>query len=60
MLKSKEDQERIFNEQLERCGVEYFDYYLVHNIGVSAYEQACEFDTFYFVQEKKKQRNNFV
>jgi len=25
-----EDVERIFNEQLERCGVEYFDIYLLH------------------------------
>jgi predicted aldo/keto reductase-like oxidoreductase len=25
MLKTKEDQESIFNEQIERCGVEYFD-----------------------------------
>ena len=30
-LKTKEDQERIFNEQLEKCGEEYFDYYLLHN-----------------------------
>ena len=26
------DQERIFNEQLEKCGVAYFDYYLLHNL----------------------------
>ena len=25
MLKTKEDRERIFNEQLEKCGVDYFD-----------------------------------
>ena len=25
-LKKEEDLERIFNEQLEKCGVEYFDY----------------------------------
>ena len=31
-LKKEEDMERIFNEQLEKCGVEYFDYYLLHNI----------------------------
>ncbi len=24
--------EEIFNEQLEKCGVEYFDYYLLHNL----------------------------
>lgn len=29
----KEDQvEGIFQEQLEKCGVEYFDYYLLHNL----------------------------
>lgn len=55
MLKEKADQERIFNEQLEKCGVDFFDYYLVHNIGVSSYKQACEFDTFGFVLNKKKE-----
>ncbi len=53
MLKSVEDQERIFNEQLENCGVEFFDYFLLHNIGVSAYEQARKFDTFGFALKKK-------
>ena len=28
MLEKKEDMERIFNEQLEKCGVDYFDYYI--------------------------------
>lgn len=55
MLESVEDQERIFNEQLENCGVEFFDYYLLHNIGVSAYEQACKFDTFGFALKKKEE-----
>jgi len=53
-LKTKEDQERIFNEQLENCGVEYFDYYLLHNLGVTNYETAQRLDSFAFVQEKKK------
>ena len=57
MLKSVDDQERIFNEQLENCGVEFFDYYLLHNIGVSAYEQACKFDTFGFALKKKEEGN---
>lgn len=55
VLKSSEEQETIFNGQLERCGVEFFDYYLIHNIGVSAYAQARKFGTFEFVAEKKKQ-----
>ena len=50
-----EDQERIFNEQLENCGVLFFDYFLLHNIGVSAYQQACKYDTFGFVLKKKEE-----
>lgn len=52
-LEKKEDQERIFNEQLEKCGVEYFDYYLLHNLGVSHYEIAKNMDSFAFIQQKK-------
>jgi uncharacterized protein len=53
VLKKHEDQQEIFNGQLVRCGVEYFDYYLIHNIGVSAYRQAEQFGTFDFAQKKK-------
>lgn len=53
-LKTKEDQERIFNEQLQKCGVEYFDYYLLHNLGVSHYEIAKKMDSFAFIQKKKE------
>ena len=31
-LKTPEDRDRIFNEQLERCGLDYFDFYLLHSI----------------------------
>lgn len=54
-LKTQEDQERIFNEQLEKCGVDYFDYYLLHNLGVTNYKIAHEFDSFAFVQKKKNE-----
>ncbi len=54
-LKTREDQERIFNEQLEKCGVDYFDYYLLHNLGATHYEIAQKFDSFAFIQEKKKE-----
>lgn len=53
LLKAEEDLERIFNEQLEKCGVEYFDYYLLHNLGVTNYETAKKFDAFSFVLKKK-------
>ncbi|KUO74287.1 MAG: Fe-S oxidoreductase [Desulfosporosinus sp. BRH_c37] len=54
-FQSAEDMERIFNEQLEKCGVDYFDYYLLHNIGVNAYKKACEFDCFGFGLRKKQE-----
>lgn len=53
MLKSETDQERIFNEQLEKCGVEYFDYYLLHNLNVQTYKTVQEYDSFSFVKGKK-------
>ena len=31
-IHSFEDRDKIFNEQLERCGVDYFDFYLLHSI----------------------------
>ena len=55
LLKAEGDQERIFNEQLEKCGVDYFDYYLLHNLGVSHYEIAKKFHSFGFVQKKKEE-----
>jgi len=55
MLKSKEDNERFFNEQLEKCGVEYFDYYLLHNLGVSHYKMAQKYDSFEFVKKMKEE-----
>jgi len=54
-LKTKEDQERIFNEQLEKCGVDYFDYYLIHNLNITHYEIAQRLDSFAFIQEKKNE-----
>ncbi len=54
-LKAEEDNERIFNEQQEKCGVEYFDYYLMHNMGANTYEVAKRCNCFDFVQRMKEQ-----
>jgi len=54
-LKSAADNERLFEEQLRRCGVSFFDYYLVHNLTKTVYEQAKDFGTFDFVDEMKRQ-----
>lgn len=53
-LKTEADQERIFSEQLKKCGVEYFDYYLLHNLGVTNYEIVQKLDSFSFIQAKKE------
>lgn len=52
-LREAGDQERIFDEQLEKCGVEYFDYYLLHNLNVFNYPTAERFGSFAFVARKK-------
>lgn len=52
-LKEKEDMERIFNEQRERCGVDYFDYYLLHCLNTGHYEVAERLGAFDFAVQKK-------
>ena len=52
-LKAEGDQERIFAEQLEKCGVEYFDYYLLHNLNVSNYRKVEQFGSFAFAARLK-------
>jgi predicted aldo/keto reductase-like oxidoreductase len=55
MLKTKEDQERIFNEQLEKCGVEYFDYYLLHCLNKNNFATVERLGSFAFGMQKKKE-----
>ena len=31
-MKEAADRDRIFREQLDRCGVDYFDFYLLHSV----------------------------
>lgn len=54
-LKTKEDRDKIFEQQREKTGVEYFDYYLLHDIGHDHYEIYKELDCFEWIVEKKRQ-----
>ncbi|MBK5211169.1 MAG: aldo/keto reductase [Coriobacteriia bacterium] len=54
-FESKEEMERIFNEQLVKLGVDYIDYYLLHAIVVDTYKKAEEFDSFGFCFQKKRE-----
>ncbi len=52
-LKEEADMERIFNEQLEKTGAGFFDYYLLHNLNTSHYEIAEKLGAFQFAADKK-------
>ena len=54
-LKTKEDRNRIFEEQRQKTGVDYFDYYLIHAIDQELYSLYNEMDCFNWLIEKKKQ-----
>ena len=46
--------EATFQGQLDNCGVDYFDYYLLHNLNEVRYEDICKpLGLFEFIQEKK-------
>lgn len=51
-ITKEEELEPIFQEQLERCGVDYFDYYLLHNICKFSEKGFVDVDSFSFVKEK--------
>ena len=53
-IKREEDIERIFNEQLERAGVDYFDFYLLHSIeDGSNYDTYVKYDCFDWCMKRK-------
>jgi predicted aldo/keto reductase-like oxidoreductase len=54
LLKSKDDVERIFNEQLKKCKVDYFDFYLLHNISRDHLKIAEACKTYEQLVEKKE------
>ena len=54
-LHSLDDRDAIFNTQREKTGVEYFDYYLLHDVGVEHYEIYKKYDCFAWIAEKKRQ-----
>ncbi len=55
-IKGEEDRDRIFQEQLERAGVDYFDFYLLHSLeDGSNYDTYERYDCFSWGMEKKAQ-----
>lgn len=54
-LRGPEDRDRIFQQQLEKTGVDYFDYYLLHDVGQDHYALYEKLDCFQWLAEKKRQ-----
>ena len=49
-----EEADEIFNQQLEKTGVEFFDYYLLHDIGLDHYKKYTDLGCFQWLVDKKK------
>lgn len=54
-LRNQAEQEEIFNKQLEKTGLDYFDYYLVHNVNANTIGNVRKYDSFKFIADKKKE-----
>ncbi|MGI6500906.1 MAG: aldo/keto reductase [Anaerostipes sp.] len=54
-IKTKEDRDRIFNEQRKKTGVDFFDYYLLHDINSHSIDIYNKLDCFQWIKEKKNQ-----
>lgn len=57
------DPAAVFEEQLEKCGVDYFDFYLLHNVHENSIHTYCDprwgiID--YFLEQKKKGRIHYL
>ena len=52
-IKEPADLERVFNEQLEKCGVDYFDYYWLHALNHERVEVMERMDGWGFIARKR-------
>ena len=53
MLHSDKNQRETFERQLQKVGVDYFDYYLVHSLNENTYKNAVKLKSFEYLQELK-------
>ena len=51
---SLEDRDKVFNEQLEKTGAGYFDYYMLHGIETGSLPKYERFDCFNWLKAKKE------
>ena len=51
---NEDEMENVFKTQLEKTGVDYFDYYLIHDVGEDHYKKYQKFGCFEWLADKKK------
>lgn len=54
-VESEEDAEKLFNEQLERCQTEYFDFYFLHAMSAERKKIMDKFNLYDFLAKKKSE-----
>jgi len=54
LCKSYEDCQKFFDEELDRCGVEWFDVLMLHWLNDAHYAIAQKYDEFRFLREQKE------
>lgn len=52
-VEDAKDIEKIFNEQLERCQTDYFDFYLCHAVNRDNFKKYVEYDAYGFLSKMK-------
>ncbi|WNY23539.1 hypothetical protein MmiHf6_08480 [Methanimicrococcus hongohii] len=53
LVKENADYQKFFDEQLERCGVDFFDLYFLHALDEKGYTDSVEFGGFEFLKKIK-------
>ncbi len=53
MIKSFEDRDTVFSKQLEKTGLKFFDYYLLHDVNSESIDVFQKFDCFDWIKEQK-------
>lgn len=54
-VNSEDDNAKLFNEELEKVGVDYFDYYLLHAMNKERFEKAKKLGSFEFLKKMKSE-----
>lgn len=54
LCEAESDVKKIFEDQLSKCGVDYFDFYLLHNIDEDSWDNIVKLNMFSHLQAEKE------